>query len=87
MLQQLNTRENNDRSIRESQTINVFPNLNLERLSQFLKYGLIAVLIIAYLIVTLASFIQGHPMSTFLIMPVAIVLLMASIQFLSKSKN
>jgi hypothetical protein len=58
MLQQLNTRENNDHSMRESQSINVFPYLNVERLSQFLKYGLIALLTIAYLIVTLASFIQ-----------------------------
>ena len=84
MLQQLNTRENNDHSMRESQTINILPNLNLDRLVQFLRYGLISILTVAYVVVSIVCLFQGHPMSTYLIMPIAIVLLIAIIHFLPK---
>lgn len=85
MLQQLNTRESNNGST--SRTIHIFPNLNLERLYKFLRYGLIAALTVAYVIVSVVCFIQNHPMSTYLIMPIAIVLLIATIHFLSKLNN
>ncbi|QJP34399.1 hypothetical protein F0365_08305 [Nonlabens sp. Ci31] len=87
MLQQINTRRSSEGSLRSESSFNVFTNIDLDRISQFLRYIGIAVLSIAYFIVTAVCLLEDHPMSSFLMMPMVIVLLVLAISVLSKIKN
>ena len=87
MIQQLNSRDKDDRSMRASQTIHILPYLNLDHLIQILRYALISIVAIAYLVISIFCLIEDHPMSKYLIMPIAIVLLLVIIHISFKSKT
>jgi hypothetical protein len=87
MLQQINTRSSSERSLRSESSFNVFTNIDLDRVSQIMRYIGIAVLSIAYFIVTAVCLLEGHPMSSYLMMPMLIVLLVLAIAVLPKITN
>lgn len=84
MLQQINTRRSSESSLRSESSFNVFTNIDLDRISQILRYLGIAVLSITYFIVTAVCLLEDHPMSSYLMMPMLIVLLVLAIAVLPK---
>lgn len=90
MLQQINTRKSSEHSLRTESLFHVIP-IDLARVSQILRYLGIAVICIAYLIVTAVCFMEDHPMSSYLMMPMLIVFLVLAIavvpKIINKNKN
>ena len=87
MLQQISTRLYNERSVRSFKTIHILPNLNLQNLAQVLRYVGTAVLVIAYLIVTIFCCVEEHPISSYLLMPIGVAFIIAAIAILPMLKK
>jgi hypothetical protein len=87
MLQQINIRSSSERSLRSESSFNVFARIDFDRVSQIIRYIGIAVLSVAYFIVTAVCLLEDHPMSSYLMMPMLIVLLVLVIAVLPKITN
>jgi uncharacterized membrane protein len=87
MLQQINTRSSSERSLRSESSFNVFARIDFDRVSQIIRYIGIAVLSVAYFVVTAVCLIEDHPMSSYLMTPLVVVLLVLIIAVLPKIIN
>jgi hypothetical protein len=87
MLQQLKTRGSNEHSTSSERSFHLFQNVKWDRFYQVLRYIGTALLSVAYLVVTGICVIEEHPMSSYLILPLFIVFLIAVIAILPQIKN
>jgi hypothetical protein len=68
-------------------SFHLLQDVGLDRVCQVLRYLGIALLSIAYLVVTVICVLQKHPMSSYLMMPLCIVFLIAAVAILSQIKK
>ncbi|WP_298951667.1 hypothetical protein [uncultured Nonlabens sp.] len=86
MLHQFNRRDsiNYQKQLRYVWTF--MEDVNLKAIGTVLRYSMIALIGAMYLVISVMCFIQNHPMSRFLIMPMFILILIMSIMIVSKIK-
>lgn len=87
MIQQFNTKADNENFSSSFKTIRILPNLNLQKLAQVLRYVGVAILTIVYMIIAVFCLYTDHPMSSYLLLPFTVILLIMGIAILPMLKK
>ncbi|MFT5925677.1 MAG: hypothetical protein ACI9WL_000418 [Rubritalea sp.] len=87
MLQQLKSSGSKEHSMPSERSFHLLQEVKLDRFYQVLRYIGTTLLSMAYLVVTVICVIEEHPMSSYLILPLFMVFLIAVIAILPQIKN
>jgi len=87
MLKQFKTRGSDEHSMRTDRPFQLLQDIKWDRVYRVLRYIGIALLSIAYLVVTVIGVIDKHPMSSYLMMSLFIVFLILALAILPHFKT
>ncbi len=87
MIQQFNSKFDNENFSRSFKMIRILPHLNLQKSAQLLRYFGIAVLALIYLIIAVFCLITDHPMSVYLLLPFTVIFLIIGIAIIPMLKK